>query len=308
MKKKIIIWAFTCLLIANYTHAQCSYPSLVRQNPLYHGYVDVLEFVWDEIVQGKTGQGQGLPVPGAKRIVYKIDDKDYMNPEEFVTEFYANGLTKSIGWINGSKKLVFNYDKQWRIQNISGNEGEFRKYVYNEHGKLTTSYHESEKYVYHYDANGNLTEILRGNSETYIFKNNHLSEIRTNLEYPYEVFPMTFRYDSNGNCIGSTKIAWDGIDDGALGKNEISIIYNEKGFPGTLINKGGEYNSSKKIYVGKPYVYTYRSRYSYDTKGNWTSWSVANNGVEFTVTRTFEYYSDEEVKVAIAEMELAKSK
>ena len=43
-------------------------------------------------------------------------------------------------------------------------------------------------------------------------------------------------------------------------------------------------------------------------KGNWTSWSVANNGVEFTVTRTFEYYSDEEVKVAIAEMELAKSK
>lgn len=73
-----------------------------------------------------------------------------------------------------------------------------------------------------------------------------------------------------------------------------------------------EINPKTKKNIGAQYTNNYESTFTFDSKGNWTKWKVKKisgnryDSESFTITRTITYYTDEEVKKAVSELEQAR--
>ena len=73
-----------------------------------------------------------------------------------------------------------------------------------------------------------------------------------------------------------------------------------------------ENNPKTKKNIGAQYTNNYESTFTFDSKGNWTKWKVKKisgnryDSESFTITRTITYYTDEEVKKAVSELEQAR--
>ena len=97
--------------------------------------------------------------------------------------------------------------------------------------------------------------------------------------------------------------------------NEI-IVYelNRKVFIifGEITKSVVEINPKTKKNIGAQYTNNYESTFTFDSKGNWTKWKVKKisgnryDSESFTITRTITYYTDEEVKKAVSELEQAR--
>lgn len=260
--------------------------------------------VWDEIVQGKPGQGLGLVAPGAK-VVTTHYSYNYFSSSDDVHEFYPNGLLKTKK--SGENYFTFNYDKQWRLKNVVNNDKVVRTYDYDTNGKLTklTYYYDggySNEFVYKYDASGNLMQINKDDVLAIDIKGNNIVK----SVHKYYGTPSTFKYDAQNRWIGSTYInEFDEGDFPIYVKDEVKFTYPNSPFPTSMAVTTGCVNDETYAYEDKPETRAYQCMYTFDDHQNWTTWKAT--GTEpWTITRTISYYTDEEVKQAITEMEAAR--
>jgi len=262
--------------------------------------------VWDEIVQGKPGQGLGLVASGAKTVKTHYDF-GYFSSSEDIHEFYPNGLLKAKK--SGEDSFAFNYDKQWRLKNVvkNNNNKVVRTYEYDTNGKLTklTYYYDgghSNEFVYKYDASGNLMQINKDDVLAIDIKGNNIVK----SEHKYYATPAIFKYDAQNRWIGSTYVSeFDEGDFPIYVKDEVKFTYPKSPFPTSMGVTTGCVNDETYAYEDKPETRTYQCMYAFDDHQNWTTWKAT--GTEpWTITRTISYYTDEEVKQALAEMEAAR--
>ena len=250
------------------------------------------------------GQSLGLKAPGAKTIISTITrDSGYDDPPKKIEhELYPNGLMKCAKDVG---VITFNYDKQWKLQNIMNNQGNdelFCKYIYDKNNRLIKCIG-SREYIYKYDANSNLTEMT-SNVERFFFKNNKPVK-RTEIEGDCI---LTLSYDQQGRWTGYIEI----LPEYDESTSKTQVTFNYKGnevFPSSITIRRGEYDPKTKKNIGTQYVENYQSTFTFDSKGNWTKWRVKivsgnlYNSNSFTITRTITYYTDDEVKKAVSELE-----
>lgn len=309
MKKRAMTFLAAILLTAGAAYAQGQYPTVYSSMINDVAFPWTMNHVWDDVVNGKTGQGLGLVAPGVKKIVSTINlGEDYAGPNKWEHEFYPNGLIKSDDALNG--KHTYNYDNQWRLQNIARNNGEVEyKYIYNQQQQLVKCLYDggvSDEYEYTYGADGKLSKIVKVGSERYSFKDNQLVKTEFISEYATQL-PITYTYDPQGRWKGYTSIVEDGMDEVFTFKTQITLNYTGTNpFPTSVTKSIVEYDPKRKRNIGKPDVTTFRCTYTFDSKGNWTSWKATGGYGAWHITRTITYYTDEEVKAATAELEQAR--
>jgi YD repeat-containing protein len=288
------------------TEYMCTITALSEGTGSFFGnnYCDV----WDEVVRGKPGQGLGLVAPGAKIVKSKIET-DGWAPFDWEHEFYPNGLMKAQKGPNNS--YTYNYDKQWRLKNVIDKDNKVvRTYNYDANGKLTKTIcydgDYSKDFIYKYDASGNLIQINRDDVFVIEVKGNNI--VKSTQQY-YEDIPATFKYDAQNRWIASTYITcYDQEDVVFWGKDELKLNYAEGTMP-TSVTIAAGYISEETYpsFQEKPENKTYRCTYTYDDHKNWTTWkATGTESTPWTITRTISYYTDEEVKQALAEMEAAR--
>ena len=273
-------------------------------------WMDKVCNVWDETVRGLPGQGMSLKAPGAKKVVSKYNDSGNYGEIIIECELYPNGLLKSKSEsCNGGDKSVYtyNYDKQWRLQNILYKDGSvWFKYHYDQQGRLVKSTHSGEAYTYSYNNAGQLVTINGTDAPTFTIKDNQIVSLKFIGEYE---FPFTFTYDAQGRWKSDTHIIADGMDELIYVRTQVTLNYgNGTGtLPVSMTCKSGEYDPKRKVNIGTPYpTQTVRCTYTYDSKGNWTSWKATGGSNPWTITRTISYYSDQEVDTALGAMRDAR--
>lgn len=308
MKKRALTFVATLLLTAGAAFAQGQYPTVYSNLLNDVAFPWNLNHVWDDVVNGKPGQGLGIVAPGVKKIVSTINlGEDYAGPNKWEHEFYPNGLMKSDDAING--KHTYNYDNQWRLQNVVGKDGQVDyKYSYNQQHQLVKCIYTfmNYEYVYTYGSDGKLSKIEQVGSERYSFKDNQLVKTEFISEYATQL-PITYTYDPQGRWKGYTSIVEDGMDEVFTFKTQVTYNYTGTNpFPNSVTKSVVEYDPKRKRNIGKPQVTTFRCTYTFDSKGNWTSWKATGGYGAWEITRTITYYTDEEVKAATAELEQAR--
>lgn len=314
MKKRKLIIMVTLLLMAGSANAQGQFP-IVYYTLGDLGFEQGYDYIWDEIIKGEPGQCLGLIAPGAKKITSTIIKDEYPDePTKLEHELYPNGLMKCSKQGSGFT-FTYNYDNQWRLQNIIRDQGNNNistyKYMYEKQHRLAKCIYSGgvdDEYVYNYDNNDNLLKIVKNNYNSFYFKNSQLTQIGENSSES----SLMFIYDENGRYKGYTKIMPD--YDECTYKTQLTYTYSGTSpFPSSITKRWGEYSPSRKNYVGTSYSIKYQSTFTFDSKGNWTKWrvkKVAGNGIDYdsyTITRTITYYTDEEVKTALAELEKARN-
>ena len=310
MKKRLMTLIATLLTAAGSVSAQGQFPSVYKEGYMKlfgDARIDFFYNTWGEIINGMSGQCLGLKAPGAKKICSTIisdEDPEYVKKCEH--ELHPNGLMKKA--VDGTTK-TFNYDKQWRLQNIMiKQEGWDRetiyKYVYDKNNRLAMRIDESET-IYKYDANNNLTEIMVGEIGPFCFKNNKLTQLKQGD------FSLTLSYDQQGRWTGCVKICPE--YDETTSKEQVTFKYTGNDiFPSSITKRTGKYNPRTKKEIRTYSLINYQSTFTFDSKGNWTKWRVkrvSGKGYDhesFTITRTITYYTDEEVKKAVSELEQAR--
>ncbi len=313
MKKRLIALFVTLLLIVGSISAQGQFPSVYNEG--YMGLdggrvICFFQYYWGEIVSGTPGQCLGLKAPGAKKIISTItrDSGDDDSPKKSEYELYPNGLMKCAKDV-GVK--VFNYDTQWRLQNIMNNQGNGElicKYVYDKNNRLVKCIEDGAngEYIYKYEENNALAEMTN-NVQRYFFNNDKFIK---EFEMEGDYF-LSLTYDQQGRWTGYVEISPD-YDECTY---KTQVIFNYKGnevFPSSITKRYGEFDLQTKKNVGTQYTNTYQSTFIFDSKGNWTKWKVKKlsgnlyDSNSFTITRTITYYTDDEVKKAVAELEQAR--
>ena len=266
--------------------------------------------VWDEIVRGLPGQGLSIKAPGVKQIVAITPDSPGQYKE--IWDFYPNGLMKSKlhydednDKVNAYNSYDFKYDSQWRLQSIVDKEGKVvSAYNYDKEGKLISSNHDYKgecKYIY--DNAGNLTRIDCDDYLTLTVKNNKVVCFQDNREGN---FPLYATYDEKGRWTGEKSIFPDGMDEVFYLKQEHKINYDKDGMPVSSTWSSVEYDPEKKVEIGETMVTSTKYTYTYDDKGNWTSWTGKEGDTEWTIKRTITYYTDQEVEEALEAMKKAR--
>ena len=266
--------------------------------------------VWDEIVRVLPGQGLSIKAPGVRQIIAISPD----SPGEYkvIWDFYPNGLRKSkIRYdedndkVNAYNSYDYKYDSQWRLQSIVDKEGKVvSTYTYDKEGKLISSNHDYKgecKYIY--DNAGNLTRIDCGDNMTLTIKNNKVVCLQYNTEGN---FPIYATYDEKGRWTGEKSILPDGMDEVFYFKQEHKVNYDKDAMPVSRTWSSVEYDPEKKEEIGETDVYTTIYTYTYDDKGNWTSWTGKEGDTEWTIKRTITYYTDQEVEEALEAMKKAR--
>ncbi len=304
MKKKLFLLVAVALSTAG-ASAQWSFPT-AYQNMIPDVNNFELHHIWSDMVMGKPSQGLGLLNPGAKKIVTKIESEVYDFTPVWTYELYPNGLTKSDDATNG--KHTYNYDKQWRLQSITDKDGKVAfRYIYDADKRLKQCIYEGgihEEYAYEYDSKGALTAIKKGQN-TYTIKDS--CYVQYDFKDPdFETWPTKFVFDQKKRLKTFDSIVIDGMDEPIIVKTQITWNFGTGKFPTGITRRLGEFNPKKNIFIGKPEVKNCQYTFTYDSKGNWTSWKQTGGYPKFTITRTITYYTDEEVKAAVAEMEASR--
>lgn len=307
MKKTIkLLLAF--LLTAGAAMAQGEFPTAYSYwLAEYHPFTSEEENVWDGVIQQTPGQGMGLIARGAQKIVSTITVRDYdgtPSNKQLECEFYPNGLMKS--YVADHSQKFYMYDKKWRLLSIQDQEGKVLfKYNYDQDGRLVKAIKNDGQYDYTYIYNeaGQLTRINAGNEFYFTIKDGNI--VKRSYNNP-ESFPQTYSYDAKGRWTGHVQIGW-GFE--GLENNEIVVKYATGPFPISMIKRMSEYDNDKKVRIGEVETFTSKCAYTYDSKGNWTSWKLTGNSqaLNCTIKRTIAYYTDEEVSAAVAEMESARN-
>lgn len=308
MKKRIIQLVAAVALSTAGASAQGFYPTAyhIAINDMY----EMLEIheTWSDVVKGKPGQGLGLVKPGVKKVTAKIDNGPDMPSAEWTYELHPNGLIKSDDAQNG--RHTYNYDKQWRLQSIVDKDGKVEKrYIYDDKGRLKKYIHDMiihNEYDYDYDANGNLTTIKKGKTMTITVKDSAIAQVQFFNDYDMETWPTVFTYDQQGRWKMYSSIVADGMDEIEIVRTQYTWNYGTGNLPIGLTRRQGVYDPKKKQYAGKPEVTNIACTFTLDSKGNWTGWKLKGGYINLNITRTIEYYNDDEVKAAVAEMEAAR--
>lgn len=308
MKKRALTFVATILLTAGTAFAQGIFPTVYSTMLGDNAFPWTLTHIWDETVRGECGQGLGLVTPGAKKIVTTIKrGEDWGGPVTWEFELYPNGLMKCDNAQNG--KHTYNYDNQWRLQNVAWGDKIAYKYVYNQKNQLIqciASVGVSDEFTFTYGPDGKLSKIVKVGSERYSYKNDQLVKTEFISEYATQL-PITYSYDPQGRWKGYTSIVEDGMDEVFTFKTQVTYNYTGTNpFPTSVTKSVVEYDPKRKRNIGKPQVTTYRCTYTFDSKGNWTSWKATGGYGAWEITRTITYYTDEEVKAATAELEQAR--
>lgn len=310
--KKLSILA-TGLLMAATASAQGQFPTEYSACMENYSFDYGIRGVWDEIVQGKPGQGLGLVAPGVKQLKTHLGVQDFELPD-VVYEFYPNGLLKTQweegGHNPGSNKIwTYNYDKQWRLQNVVGKDGQVvYKYHYDDSGrlvKMVDMFGGNDEAIYSYDEQGLLKQIVMSGNETFDFNKDGMMVKKTYLQNP-DIDPLVEKYDQQGRWKGYTQIVLDGMDEEFYTKLEMTVNYQNGPLPTSMTFRTGECNPNTKAYVGTPSTSVNRCTYQYDDHKNWITWKATGGYPTWTFTRTISYYTDEEVKQALVDMEAAR--
>ncbi|MBR0274910.1 MAG: hypothetical protein IJQ76_01690 [Prevotella sp.] len=301
------------LLLAATASAQGQFPTEYSGCLQSFGFNTEICGVWDEIVQGKPGQGLGLMAPGAKMVKTHLDAQDFSLPDE-VHEFYPNGLLKAKRQEGGVQpesnfSYTYHYDKQWRLQNVTDKDGKVVfKYYYDEQGRLIKTVSDRgtyNEYTYNYDQQGLLKQVNHDNRQYFDYdKNGNMVKMHEKVDW--ESYPNNLKYDQQGRWKGYSQIVLDGMDELFYTKVELTVNYLNGPLPTSMTFRTGECNPKTNAYKGKPETYTNRCTYQYDSHKNWTSWKATGGYPTWTITRTISYYTDEEVKEALSQMEQAR--
>lgn len=348
MKKRLMTLIATLLTAAGSVSAQ-GFPSVYAimycsardyGDGNFHELFTPSQYLWGENINGMPGQSLGLKASGAKTICSTTTShlepelEEDKNKEEY--ELYPNGLMKcvksSLAIIyyyderynpNGKYVLrrwstrTFNYDKQWRLQNITENQSDGKnsiyKYIYDKNNRLAKCIYNGEvtdEYIYKYDANNNLTEIISGIRHFY-FKNNKLMKETFKDEESSVNVPLSYdlSYDQQGRWTGLIHITPDDVDSY---KTWLTLNYRGNDvFPSSVTDCGSWYDPKTKREYGSVERRDHQSTFTFDSKGNWIKWEYDDVSGDLdddgcTITRTITYYTDEEVKKAVSELEQAR--
>jgi hypothetical protein len=289
--------------------AQCNWP--IYYNNLFQGIgspevTSDIQFVWDQTVYQDLAMGQDLVAkPGVKKVVARTNAVD-VGPMEIVSEFYANGLIKSIDTGNGTA-YTYHYDKKWHLQYITNKEGDIKvKYSYDSKGQLVSSFIDAMEYLYIYYTNGKLSQIRRkSDGMTFDVKDNMV----VCQKWVDEQLPtQNYSYDQQGRIVEKSFMDWGGDD--MCFFYEISYKYGPTStMPVSIAQRMYDYDWDTGKKMGKPDVSSYMCTYERDLFGNWTTMKVSAGTarINLKVTRSFIYYTNDEVKKAVADMEAARN-
>lgn len=311
MKNRLTTLIAILLLIVGGVSAQGQFPSVYYQGymGLGGGNLHFFHHFWGNIINGMPEQCLGLKEPGAKTIICSInyDTEDGYSPRKIEFELYPNGLMKCY---KSESTKTFNYDNQWRLQNMIEDQGGniiTYKYIYDKSNRLTKCIENgvvSLEYIYKYDTNNYLTEMIK-DSEHFYFKSNKL------IKETEADCSISLSYDQQGRWTGYINIAPD-YDEGTY-KTQVTFKYKgDEVLPSSITKSVVEINPKTKKNIGEQYTNNYESTFTFDSKGNWTKWKVKKisgnryDSESFTITRTITYYTDEEVKKAVSELEQAR--
>lgn len=299
--KRIFIVSFLAIVIAtDKASAQGAWPIYYNQligNTIFDAPIMDTQFIWDEVVRQEQGMCQNIVKPGVKKIVICTDAAD-TNPNSLVCEFYPNGLIKTFD------RYTFNYNRRWQLTNIMYDDGEIAAYYSydTETSRLTKTICNSYVYTYNYDQQGNLESISKGVERVLGVKNNQLTKLNLFGEVEYS-------YDASGRISGK-KYLDEGMDDFTW-YCEVSYAYNS-GFnmPSTITTKRWDYDWETERKTGTPQTSVTNCLYKFDDCGNWIQWQISTKqygeSVTVTVNRDITYYSDEEVKTALEQLEASR--
>lgn len=312
MMKKLLTMAAGVMMAATVT-AQGQFPTEYVGFMGSSGFSYDVVGVWDEIVQGKPGQGLGLVGPGVKTLTTKIDAEGFELPD-VIYDFYPNGLVKAVrqeGGVNpqSNKKWTYHYNKQWQLMNVVSADGKVvYKYNYDDKGRLVKciyANYNSEETDYKYDEQGKLTQIVK-DGRIVMDYNKDGQMLKLSYAGDESSEPLTNKYDAQGRWKGYTQIVLDGMDEEFYTKLDLTLNYTTGSLPTSMILRTGECDPRTKAYKGTPETYTGRCTYQYDSHKNWTMWKQAGGSPSWTLNRTILYYTDEEVKQAVEQMETAR--
>ena len=302
--KKYLFCLAALLFSSSSIFAQANCPTYYANYMKDSGMSWMVKFIIGDIPQGNHPSALGFNAPGVKTISMKANDTDCPTCDiKVIGEFYPNGLIKTL---DGQ---TFNYDKQWRLQNIVDKEGKVAyKYFYNSKGLLERVNSDFEgEWVYTYDENNKPTSVYcEMRHIRYTFKDGRVAEAKEIQDW--ETFPQTFKYDPQGRFKGYDCILFEGDDYATY--REVAWTYVQGSLPVSITQRVWCYDTETKRKLGKAEIWNSRCTYTKDSKGNWLTWKATcanNSSFSWDFKRTLTYYTDEEVKTALAEMEAAKN-
>lgn len=302
--KKLFAALTMLLLAAGNAFSQANCPTFYANYMPDAGMNWLLKHVVEGLAFGNHPEAMGFKEAGVKTMQLRVIMDGCPDCDIIVDgEFYPNGLIKTL------EGNTYHYDKQWRLQNIVGKDGEVVcKYFYNSKGRLMrTVIDETDEWVYVYDESGTVKSTsCNALHMTCDIKNGHVAKIQEKQEWT--TYPFTFNYDPQGRFKGYNVILVEGDDYATY--RDVTWNYAQGNLPTSIVERVWDYNTDTNKKTGQPETWTLRCAYTKDAKDNWTSWKgtcAANSSLNWNMKRTMTYYTDEEVKAALAEKDAAKN-